>query len=77
MGLDELGADPYQRGAINCARKSVALAVLSILGAAGAFIQGGDNAVALASGAGAVAVFALIVTRWQLSKESLSCTDMC
>lgn len=77
MALDELGADPYQRAAISCARRGAFVTVVSLCGVAGAFVQGGDNAIYLAGCALASAVLSFGVARWQLSKESLSWSDMC
>jgi hypothetical protein len=77
MALDELGADPYQRAAISCARKSVLLVVISLCAVGGAFVKGGAQAVYMAGGALAAAVLSLGVARWQLSKESLGWSDMC
>lgn len=77
MALDELGADPYQRSAISCARKGVFVTVVSLCGVAGAFVKGGDQGLYLAGGALACAVLSFGVARWQLSKESLGWSDMC
>ncbi|KAG8470144.1 hypothetical protein KFE25_008565 [Diacronema lutheri] len=77
MALDELGADPYQRAAIGCARKGAFVTILSVCAMVGAFVKGGDQALYLAGGSLACAVFSFGVARWQLSKESLGWSDMC
>jgi hypothetical protein len=77
MPLDELGADPYQRAAISCARKGVFISVLAVCAVGGAFLKGGDQALYLAGGALAAAVLSFGVARWQLSKESLGWSDIC
>eukprot|EP00304_Pavlova_gyrans_P001630 CAMPEP_0206045980 /NCGR_PEP_ID=MMETSP1466-20131121/17404_1 /ASSEMBLY_ACC=CAM_ASM_001126 /TAXON_ID=44452 /ORGANISM="Pavlova gyrans, Strain CCMP608" /LENGTH=73 /DNA_ID=CAMNT_0053420941 /DNA_START=28 /DNA_END=246 /DNA_ORIENTATION=+ len=71
MALDELGADPYQRAAISCARKGTAVFILAILGAIAGFVKGGEDGTMVGAGAGGLALLSIVIARWQLSKESL------
>lgn len=77
MALDELGADPYQRAAISCARKGAVVSALSVCGALAAVFKGGEQTLYMVAGALVLCALSLGVAQRQLSKESLGWSDMC
>ena len=81
MGFDELGADPYQRAAVSCARKGAVSSALLLCGAVGCFVHGwvsdSGNFVMMAGPLFVTSLLVLLASQRQLAREDLAWKDIC
>lgn len=77
MALDELGADPYQRAAMRCARGAFITCILSVMASIASLVLRPEGYVLLAAGAAGLCGVSLGVGCHSLRKEGLSVTDLC